>query len=63
MSRHAQCDLFAEHLLGVTVVPCKPEMAWNYPTGGPFGSMSVTPSLDASASGHWHGHITAGEIK
>ena len=28
-----------------------------------FEIMSVTPSIDASASGHWHGFITQGKIK
>lgn len=28
-----------------------------------FHDTTVTPSIDASASGHWHGHITNGEIR
>jgi hypothetical protein len=28
-----------------------------------FETLSVTPSIDASATGHWHGWITDGEIK
>ncbi|MDQ5880859.1 MAG: hypothetical protein QG616_689 [Pseudomonadota bacterium] len=28
-----------------------------------FADMTVTPSVDASASGHWHGFITNGEIR
>lgn len=43
------------------VVDCNPTMAWSR-TGDDFESMSVTPSLDASASGHWHGFITGGAI-
>lgn len=31
-------------------------------TGDDFETMSVTPSVDASKSGHWHGHIANGEI-
>lgn len=27
-----------------------------------FADMTLTPSVDASGSGHWHGHITGGEI-
>lgn len=46
----------------VEYVGCKPEMAWNFESGAAFKTMTVTPSLDASASGHWHGHLTAGEI-
>lgn len=47
----------------VEFVACKPEMAWTFPSGADFESISVTPSLDAGKSGHWHGHITDGEIK
>lgn len=25
--------------------------------------ISITPSLDASRAGHWHGHVTNGEIR
>lgn len=46
----------------IDVVLCKVPMAWNFPIGAPFESMTVTPSLDASASGHWHGFITGGMI-
>lgn len=46
----------------VDFVGCKPEMAWTFQSGAPFETMTVTPSLDAGKSGHWHGHITAGEI-
>ena len=31
--------------------------------GETFDSISLTPSIDASESGHWHGFITDGEIK
>lgn len=30
--------------------------------GDDFGTLTVTPSIDASASGNWHGHITGGQI-
>ena len=46
-------------------VPCKRDFAW---TSSPaaeeatFENISITPSLDASASGHWHGHVTNGSI-
>jgi len=43
------------------VVGCKNECGWTW-TSTDFCTMSVTPSLDASASGHWHGHITNGAI-
>jgi hypothetical protein len=46
------------------VVPCRRNYAWNASppvNQATFENLSVTPSLDASASGHWHGHITNGE--
>lgn len=42
------------------VVPADPDCAWTI--NGTLENLTVTPSLDASASGHWHGHITNGEI-
>jgi hypothetical protein len=36
--------------------------AWKWESTD-FATMSVTPSIDASKSGHWHGFITNGEIK
>ena len=29
---------------------------------GGFDNITITPSIDASASGHWHGFITNGEV-
>lgn len=46
---------------GWPIVPTVPEMAWKF-EGDDFATMTVTPSLDCSASGNWHGFITAGEI-
>lgn len=43
-------------------VPCQRNHAWQF-TGDTFENLSITPSIDASASGHWHGYITNGEIK
>ena len=31
-------------------------------TGGTFETLTLTPSIDASRDGHWHGFITNGEI-
>jgi hypothetical protein len=48
------------------VQPCKPEFAWTIAGGidaATFETMTVTPSLDGSAGGLWHGFITNGEIK
>lgn len=46
----------------VTVVLCKNDTAWTM-SSTDFETLTVTPSIDAEAAGHWHGHITAGEIK
>lgn len=43
------------------VVPCRRDFAWAK-TGDDFAAISITPSLDASKSGHWHGHVTGGQI-
>lgn len=34
---------------------------WNI-AGDTFENLSMTPSIDASSFGHWHGFITNGEI-
>lgn len=44
-----------------TVQPCNYEACWSI-TGTDFGDLTVTPSLDGSAGGLWHGHITNGDI-
>lgn len=44
---------------------CKQDAHWSIAggiVGATFETMSVTPSLDGSAGGNWHGHITNGEI-
>lgn len=62
-----QIDLFRAAGLDPTgpkhaVVPMKADVAWLI-SGKDFETMTVTPSLDASAAGHWHGFITNGEIR
>lgn len=32
-------------------------------TGETFESLTLMPSIDASKWGHWHGHITGGQIR
>lgn len=32
-------------------------------TGETFDTLTLTPSVDASSVGHWHGFISAGEIR
>src|SRR5690349_18673157 len=48
--------------VGKCVVMTKDEMAWSF-NGNDFETMTVSPSIDASASGNWHGHIINGEIR
>lgn len=36
---------------------------WTNQNNGDFTNLTLTPSIDASASGHWHGFITNGEIQ
>ena len=51
------------------VITSQGNQAWNISGTRPMDpsaafptDLSVNPSLDASASGHWHGHIINGEI-
>lgn len=46
----------------VEVVPCREGFAWTA-TGVPnVDRITITPSLDASAAGHWHGFVRDGAI-
>ncbi len=47
---------------GLTIVPCANEQCWKLDSDD-FSAMTVTPSIDASQSGHWHGFIKNGEIQ
>lgn len=47
------------------VQPCKDGCAWRCeptPDATVFSEISIQPSLDGSAGGLWHGHITNGQI-
>jgi hypothetical protein len=49
-----------------TVQHCNPSAAWKIAGGidiATFETITVTPSIDGSAGGLWHGFITNGEIK
>jgi len=66
MSSQKQRDLILASGLEPTgpkygVVLTKEECAWTM-SSQDFLTMSITPSIDASASGHWHGYITNGNI-
>lgn len=38
------------------------EVLWWTRTGDTFDALSLTPSIDLSKYGHWHGYITNGEL-
>jgi hypothetical protein len=65
MSEKAQWALF-ENVLGenanTLIVATAADCAWNISTKD-FETVTVTPSIDASKSGNWHGFIVNGEIK
>ncbi len=44
----------------VTTVP--PGIHWQR-TGEGFDSLTLSPSVDASAAGHWHGFVANGEVR
>lgn len=43
------------------VVPCSHETIWTFSTRD-FETMSITPSIDASPAGCWHGYVMNGAI-
>lgn len=50
---------------GLIVQLCNPQMAWACTPSleeATFDNISITPSIDGSAGGNWHGYITNGEI-
>lgn len=40
-----------------------PGYIWTITSGIDFHNISLSPSIDASNFGHWHGYITDGEAK
>jgi hypothetical protein len=40
----------------------EPKPRWQR-AGETFETLTLTPSIDASASGHWHGWITSGDVR
>jgi hypothetical protein len=40
-----------------------PGFIWEITAGADFHDISLSPSIDASKCGHWHGHITGGECQ
>lgn len=63
LSSSQQFDLYQESFgddWNMLVVPCREEFCWTF-SSADFNSLSVSPSVDASNSGHWHGSIINGE--
>lgn len=44
-------------------VPMREGTCWTFDNADSFETISVTPSIDASASGNWHGFIKNGAIQ
>lgn len=66
MGHNQQWEIFAAAFPGGTgykhwPVGCDDECAWKF-SSFDFATITVTPSLDASRAGHWHGHIRGGLI-
>ena len=58
--------MFAEQGFPDNTQGCKQNCLWVVAGGiehADFSTLSVTPSLDGSQGGLWHGFITNGEIK
>lgn len=69
MKTSEQYDLIAAHCADLRddgalheVVSTKQDVAWTI-IGDDFETMTVSPSIDASPSGDWHGFIRNGEIQ
>lgn len=64
MTHKEQCEKLWEkpECKGRTIVSTVADMAWKF-DGNDFSTLTVTPSIDASRSGNWHGFITNGEIR
>lgn len=52
------------------LVPPREDVVWNItgtipadPKAAFIDDLTVTPSIDASKSGHWHGHIKNGNVE
>lgn len=44
-------------------VPSNAQAKWSLSNVDNFDTMTIKPSIDASASGNWHGFVTNGEIR
>jgi hypothetical protein len=51
-----------QHVHDLRTFDVPPGFLWTR-SGETFENMSFSPSVDASASGHWHGYVTDGEVR
>lgn len=73
MSDRQQFDLYEKEFgpnWNAIVVPCNPGFSWSISGTVPTDTraafptdITVSPSIDASNSGHWHGFISQGDVK
>lgn len=62
---HEQIELFERALRDEemdVVVPMNDATCWKLERSESWDTLSVSPSIDASPSGDWHGHIKNGAI-
>lgn len=65
MPQREQRELFEAHFgedWNKKVIISEPECAWHFDSND-FSIITVTPSIDASPAGHWHGFISRGDIQ
>lgn len=63
MGMREQMELFEAAVLQEeikVVVPMKESVIWQMKGAFKKGNFTVSPSIHAGASGHWHGHIQNG---
>jgi hypothetical protein len=61
MHEHLALDFLLPENVKQFDVPPKEGHAWTM-TGNDFSDITISPSINAEASGHWHGFIKNGEI-
>jgi hypothetical protein len=47
--------------VGTWCIP--PGIVWTRAAGDTFETLTLSPSIDASPAGHWHGFIQNGEVR
>lgn len=60
--KHDEPGSLTQHVHDLRSFDVPPGFLWTL-AGTDFATISLTPSVDASKSGHWHGHVSNGEIR